>query len=184
MKPIQQVQGKRIYSGVRKKKIKTYAFVDASNIIYGTRDEGWKVDFRKLFKYLNERYKCKKIYYFAGYDKGNLKQQAFYKKLKSFGYELILKPVKIYRQDGGGAIRKANCDVDLTFYAMRDTGKFSRGIFLTGNGDFYILLDYLNGIKKEIIVIANGKRTAREIRQLLGGNFTPMMSLREIIKYK
>jgi hypothetical protein len=29
----------------------TYAFIDASNIIYGTRDEGWKVDFKKLYKY-------------------------------------------------------------------------------------------------------------------------------------
>lgn len=34
---------------------KTYAFVDASNIIYGTRDEGWKVDFKKLIKYLEVR---------------------------------------------------------------------------------------------------------------------------------
>lgn len=167
-----------------KKRIKTYAFVDASNIIYGTRDEGWKVDFRKLFKYLKERYKCKKIYYFAGYDKGNLKQQAFYRKLKSFEYDLILKPVKIYKQNGGGVIRKANCDVDLTFYAMRDKDKFGRGIFLTGDGDFHILLDYLSRIKKEVIVIANGKRTAREIRQLLAGNFTPMMSLKGIIEYR
>lgn len=34
--------------------MRTYAFIDASNIIYGTRDEGWKVDFKKLFKYLKE----------------------------------------------------------------------------------------------------------------------------------
>ena len=34
---------------------KTFAFIDASNIIYGTRDEDWKVDFKKLFKYLKER---------------------------------------------------------------------------------------------------------------------------------
>lgn len=168
-----------------KKRIKTYAFIDASNIIYGTRNEGWKVDFRKLFKYLRERYGCKKICYFAGYDKGNFKQQAFYKKLKSFGYELILKQVKIYRQDDGGVIRKANCDVDLTFYAMRDKDEFNRAIFLTGDGDFAILLNYLLEVmKKEIVVIANGKRTAKEIRQLLGGNFTPMMSLKGIIEYK
>jgi len=39
----------------------TYSFIDASNIIYGTRDEGWKVDFRKLFKYLKERYRLKRF---------------------------------------------------------------------------------------------------------------------------
>lgn len=121
---------------MRNKNPKTYAFVDASNIIYGTRDDGWKVDFKKLFKYLKERYQCKVIYYFGGLDKNNQKQHAFYKKLKAFGYELLLKPVKIYRQPGGGSVRKANCDVDLTFYAMRDKEKFDRGIFLSGDGDF------------------------------------------------
>jgi hypothetical protein len=77
-----------------------YAFIDASNIIYGTRDEGWKVDFRKLIKYLKERYQCKKIYYFAGKDEKNKDREKFYKKLKSFGYELFLKQVKIYEQNG------------------------------------------------------------------------------------
>lgn len=166
------------------KKIKTYAFIDASNIIYGTRDEGWKVDFKKLFKYLKERYNCKKVYYFAGVEKKNEKQKAFYKKIKRFGYELVLKEVKLYRQPDGGLVRKANCDVDLTFYAMRDKDKFDRGIFLTGDGDFFILLDYFRRMKKEIIVIANGRRTAREIRQFLRGDFTPMLSLRGVIEYK
>ena len=38
----------------KQKTPKTYVFIDASNIIYGTRNEGWKVDFKKLFKYLKE----------------------------------------------------------------------------------------------------------------------------------
>jgi len=41
--------------------MKTYAFIDASNIIYGTRDEGWKVDFKKLFVYLKERHTSKDL---------------------------------------------------------------------------------------------------------------------------
>lgn len=167
-----------------RRKAKTYAFVDAANIIYGTRDEGWKVDFKKLYKYLRERYKCRKIYYFAGLEKNNRKQKGFYKKLKLFGYELVLKPVKMYKQPGGGTVRKANCDVDLTFYAMRDKDQFVRAIFLTGDGDFAILMEYFLKLKKEVVVIANGKRTAKEIRQLLRGNFTPMLSLRSVIEYK
>lgn len=170
---------------IRKKRIiRTYAFVDASNIIYGTRDEGWKVDFKKLYKYLRERYKCRKIYYFGGLEKGKRKQEVFYRKLKRFGYELILKSVKLYSQPGGRMVRKANCDVDLTFYAMRDKDQFDRAIFLTGDGDFAILMEYFLKLKKEVVVIANGKRTAKEIRQLLRGNFTPMLSLRSVIEYK
>lgn len=168
----------------KRKKLATFAFIDASNIIYGTRDEGWKVDFRKLLRYLRERYNCKKIYYFAGKDENNKKQIKFYKKLEGFGYDLVLKQVKLYKQDDGNIIRKANCDVDLTFYAMRDKEEFSRAIFLTGDGDFYILLDYLLKLKKEIRVIANGKRTSKEIRILIGPNFIPIKSLQEVLRYK
>lgn len=164
--------------------MKTYAFIDASNIIYGTRDEGWKVDFKKLFKYLKERFKCKRIYYFAGFDEKNKKQHNFYLKLKSFGYDLVLKKVKLYKGEGGKVVRKANCDVDLTFNAMRDKENFDRGIFFTGDGDFFILLDYFLKQKKNVLVIANGKRTAKEVRALIGPNFTPINSLQEILKLK
>ena len=164
--------------------VKTYAFIDASNIIYGTRDEGWKVDFKKLFKYLKERYMCKKMFYFAGLDKNNKKQLKFYKKLEEFGFELVLKPVKIYTQPDGSKVRKANCDVDLTFYTMRDKDKFDKGIFMTGDGDFFIMLDYLMKQKKQVLVIANGKRTARELKQLTKGGFTDLELIRRFVALK
>lgn len=163
---------------------KTFAYIDASNIIYGTRDEGWKVDFKKLFKYLKERYKSRKIYYFAGEDKKNLKQLKFYKKLEKFGYELILKKVKLYKQENDHIIRKANCDVDLTFYAMRDLDKFERIIFLSGDGDFEILLKHLVKINKEVIVFANSRRTAREIKILKGIQFNDLRGLKGTIEFR
>lgn len=164
--------------------MKTYAFIDASNIIYGTRDEGWKVDLKKLIKYLKERFNCRKVYYFAGFEKNNLKQNRFYKILGNLGYELILKEVKIYRQPGGGTTRKANCDVDLTFYAMRDIELFDRVIFFSGDGDFEILLKHFIKIKKEVRVFANAKRTAREIKRLKRIQFNDLGVLRETVKRK
>lgn len=163
--------------------VKTFAFIDASNIIYGTRDENWKVDFKKLFKYLKERYECRKIYYFAGKDENNENQEKFYKKMALFGYDLVLKKVKIYEQNGH-KVRKANCDVDLTFYAMRDLNLFDRVIFLSGDGDFEILLKYFVKLKKEIVVVANSKRTAREIKGLEGLQFNDLGVLRQTIEFK
>ena len=165
-------------------RIGTYAFVDASNIIYGTRDEGWKVDFKKLFKYLKERYKCKKVYYFAGFESKHLKQQKFYKKLGKFGYDLVLKPVKIYFQPDGSRVRKANCDVDLTFYAMRDIDLFNRVIFFSGDGDFEILLKHFVKKKKEVLVFANARRTAREIKKLSKIQFNDLGVLKTAIRRK
>jgi len=163
--------------------MKTYAFIDASNIIYGTRDEGWKVDFRKLFKYLKERYKCKKIYYFAGVEKNNKRQEKFYSLLQRIGYDLVLKTVKIYPQLDGSKVRKANCDVDLTFYAMRDLDKFERVIFLSGDGDFEILLKHFIKLHKEIVVFANTRRTAKEIKVLKKIQFNDLASFRNTIEF-
>jgi len=78
------------------KEFKTLAFIDASNIIYGTRDENWSVNFISLYKYLKERYNCSDIFYFGGLDKNNLEQIHFYNLLNNFGYILILRNIKVF----------------------------------------------------------------------------------------
>ena len=47
--------------------MKTYAFLDASNLFYGgEKSLGWKIDYQKLFTYLQEKYGVGKILYFGG----------------------------------------------------------------------------------------------------------------------
>ena len=169
---------------VKAKNPKTYAFIDASNIIYGTKDSGWKVDSKKLYQYLIERFSCKKIYYFAGFDAKNQKQLSFYRVLNQIGYELILRKVKFYRQEDGYTIRKSNCDVDLTFYAMREIDNFDRVIFFSGDGDFDLLLKHFVELKKEVLVFANSRRTAKEIKELKGIKFNNLEVLRPILEKK
>jgi uncharacterized LabA/DUF88 family protein len=44
-----------------------YVFIDASNMFYGTpTDQEWKVDYKKLMKYLKRRYEVKKVFYYSG----------------------------------------------------------------------------------------------------------------------
>jgi len=81
-------------------------------------------------------------------------------------------------------VRKANCDVDLTFYAMRDKEKFDRGVFLTGDGDFIIVLDYFIKQQKQVLIMANARRTARELKRLVGGGFTDLNLIRNIVGLK
>lgn len=167
------------------KQLKNYAFIDASNLIYGVwKFEDWKVDCKKLIKYLKERYGIEEFYYYAGIDRGNDKQAVFYKKLEEFGYFLRLKEVSLYHQEDGSIVRKANCDVDLTFDVMRNFTKIDRAMFLTGDGDFYPLMKYFTECKIEIAVIASGKRTSRKIKQLLGSKFIDIRSLRNVLEFK
>ncbi len=107
----------------------------------------------------------------------------FYLKLQNFGYELILKPVKTYSQEDGTTQRKANCDVDMTFYLMKEKDKFNKVMILSGDGDFLPVLKYLRKTGKKVFILARGARTAREIRQFAGGNFRDFVRLENEVKF-
>jgi len=207
--------------------MRTFAFIDASNLFYGgEKSLGWKIDYLKLLKYLKEKYEVLEAYYFGGveiydYKYDYLKNETvpleelekklvnyinkegknlneadlllvsrhlarirFYLKLQEFGYKLFLKPVKLYYQENGSTQRKANCDVEMAFYLMKEKENFDRLIFLSGDGDFLPVLKYLKQIGKEIIVLARGPRTAKEIRQFAGSNFRDFVRLEKDIKFE
>lgn len=114
----------------------------------------------------------------------HLQRIRFYRKLKGFGYRLLLKPVKLYFRPDGSTERKANCDVDMAFYLMKEKDNFDRVLILSGDGDFLPVLKYLQDIGKEVIILARGPRTAREIRQFAGSKFTDFEYLREKLKFR
>ena len=205
--------------------MKTFAFIDASNLFYGgEKSLGWKIDYQKLLNYLRKKYAVKRAFYFGGVelhkfpynylgqetvpinelenyltnliknqgDKMNearlilmerhLQRVRFYQHLEKFGFLLYLKPVKLYVQDDGEFKRKANCDVEMAFHLMKEKDNFDRALILSGDGDFLPVLKYLLELNKEVIVLARGNRTAKEIRQLAGGNFKDFEYLRNILR--
>jgi len=113
-----------------------------------------------------------------------LQRVRFYLKLDEFGYELHLKPVKLYEQDDGMAKKKANCDVDMAFWLMKEADNFNRAVILSGDGDFLPVLKHLKNQGKEIIVLSRGPRTAREIRQFAGANFRDFEYLKYMLMMK
>lgn len=110
----------------------------------------------------------------------HLRRVRFYLQLNGFGYKLYLKPVKLYDQDDGSTKRKANCDVDMAFHLMKEKDNFDRAIILSGDGDFLPVLKYLKGLKKEVLILARGPRTAKELKQFAGSNFRDF----EYLKYR
>jgi uncharacterized LabA/DUF88 family protein len=114
----------------------------------------------------------------------HLQRVRFYLKLQKSGFELHLKPVKLYEQEDGSTKRKANCDVDMTFYLMKEKDNFNRAVILSGDGDFLPVLKYLRDQGKEIVILARGPRTAREIRQFAGSNFRDFEYLKYRLKFE
>lgn len=112
----------------------------------------------------------------------HMKQVHFYQRIETFGYNLILKPVKIYEDEDGNQRRKANCDVDMAFYLLRNRNAFDRALILSGDGDFLPVLKYLKENKKEVLVLARANRTAKEIKKFAGSKFLEFEYLRERLK--
>jgi uncharacterized LabA/DUF88 family protein len=109
---------------------------------------------------------------FAFIDAANL----FYGGEKSLGWK--------YDQENGTAKKKANCDVDMAFWLMKEKENFGKAVILSGDGDFLPVLKYLKKQEKEIIILSRGHRTAREIRQFAGSNFRDFMRLETRIKFE
>lgn len=165
---------------MRKNKPVTFVFIDATNIIYGAGGAGWKVDFKKLMSYLKGRYQALKVLYYGGIDSNNQKQLNFYKKLEFFGYELRLVPVKTFK-DGK---KKADVDSRMTFEIMLLLNQYNNAIFMTGDGDFFWVFEYLIQTKIGVKLIANSRSTARELKQLFKQHFTDLQLLRHLVAKK
>lgn len=160
---------------------KVYCFIDASNIIYSAKSVGWKVDFKKLIDYLKTRYGVSRIMYYAGVDNGNVKQLKFYEKLGELGFELRLVPMKTF----ASGRKKADCDARMTFEAMRYLKEYEEGIFLTGDGDFYWLLEFLLEEKKgKIKLIGQSQNAAHELKDLFKDKFIHLGILKHLIERK
>lgn len=146
------------------KKPITFAFIDATNIIYGASNYGWRMDFHKLAHYLKMRFGVSKILYYAGVDNENLKQLKFYEKLQEFGFQLRLVPVKKFK-DGK---KKADVDSRMTFEMMKYFKEYDRAVVMTGDGDFYWVLEHLIAAKNRIFLISHRQNTALELKRLFG----------------
>jgi len=116
-----------------------YAFIDSQNLNLSIRDQGWVLDFRKFRSYLSDRYNVTHAFLFIGYVYPN---QDLYTSLQKDGYILIFKPT-LKLPDGRV---KGNVDAELVLHTMIEYENYDNALIVTGDGDFYCLVDYL--IKK------------------------------------
>ena len=163
----------------------TYAFVDSANIVYRDTDhDPWKIDLRKLIKYLHERFGASRILFYGGFDKQNGVQVRLYEKMKSWGYEMRLNPVKHFVNERGERYAKADVDSRMTFDMMRYFSDYDRAVVLTGDGDFFWVMEYLLQHKERIWLLSSPGKTAKELKKLVAGDFANLDNLRSQLEFK
>ena len=123
------------------------AFIDGQNLYLGTEQTKptWHVDFKKFRIYLKEKYGVAEAYYFMGAYESTTEARNLYNSLQRAGYILV------FREHTESLLskKKGNVDTDIVFTIMQkiaDREKFGKVILVSGDGDYWRMVDYL--IKK------------------------------------
>ncbi len=136
---------------LRKKTKGNYAFIDNQNLNVSTQKFGWKMDWRRFRQFLKEEYGVTKAYMFIGYVP---EFEDMYQSLNESGYGIVLKPTTTgsapASEPNGEHVNgdnkkpiKGNVDADLVLWAMKEIDNYDKAVLVSGDGDFFGLVEYL-----------------------------------------
>lgn len=130
-------------------KKRIYAFIDSQNLNVTTQKYGWKMNWKRFRKFLTDQYGVTKAFMFIGYIP---EQIEMYESLHASGYAVVLKPTfdmtrtsEKPQEDKNGEKKpvKGNIDADLVLWAMKEINKYDKAVIVSGDGDFFSLVEYL-----------------------------------------
>lgn len=155
-----------------------YAFIDVQNT-EGTANQilGFLIDWQKLYQYLKEQWNCEKVFFYSGVDQDNDDKVDEHLALKNLGYEMRVKPYKIYKNPDktikiicpkcsneidhkveGGVRWKSNCDGELSVDATNLATADVEFLIFSGDGDFEYVIR--NAVEKgvKVYVVSSSKK--------------------------
>jgi len=98
---------------------------------------------------------------FIGYVSGNEK---LYANLQRYGYIIIFKPTLEFRE-GLRVKIKGNVDAELVLHAVAEKENYEKAIIVSGDGDFYCLVEYLINLDKLERILAPNHRYSTLLRK-------------------
>ena len=143
---------------------KNYAFIDSQNLNLGVLSQGWKLDFKKFRKLLKDKYFVAKAFLFIGFIPKN---KNLYSRLERDGYLLVFKPVLESKIKGQIKI-KGNVDAELVLHTMIEFGNYNKAVIVSGDGDFYCLIEYFDYKKKLLHLFTPNKFYSRLFKPFSG----------------
>jgi len=135
---------------------KVFAFIDGENLHLAvetnivtpngkTLYRGRILDYRKFRHYLYQKFGVTKAFIFLGYLSKNDK---LYDYLRRSGFELIFKRVNKMMIHGKEKV-KGNVDIDIAVWSCgRTFAQFNEAVFVSGDGDFAELYDFMQEREK------------------------------------
>lgn len=158
------------------KKPNNYAFIDSQNLNLSVKQQGWILDFGRFRKYLEDKYKITKAFLFIGYVPQN---QGLYINLQKEGYILVFKPT-LTLPDGRV---KGNVDAELVLHTMIEYRNYDKALIVTGDGDFYCLVEYVLKNDKLLNLMIPDRRSYSSLFRKLMGRIVFVSDLRNKLEF-
>jgi len=125
---------------------KAGVFIDGSNMLWGSKNSGIKLDWFKVKEYLKENYNVSFFNYYAcednnptiGYEESALRQKKFLNKLEGMGYSVIRKELK-HLSCGD---TKCDMDVELVMDIRNFEDDIDCIIIFAGDSDYLAMVQY------------------------------------------
>lgn len=138
-----------------KKELHNYAFIDGANLHKGILQLGWKLDYKRFRRWLQDKFGVDKAYIFLGFIPENT---GLYRDLQNAGYVVVFKPTIL---DSDGEI-KGNCDAELVLQAVDDMHEklYQKAVIVSGDGDFACLVKFLQEKDRLLAVLCPNHQKA------------------------
>ena len=143
---------------------KVAVFIDAANLENSAKDLKIRINYRKLRRLLKVGGGIVHLgFYSVSFT--NKEHKIFLRSLKSKGYSVITKPLKVIKSRDleRGDVRKANFDVEIAVDAMKLKDEFDSMVLFSGDSDFDYLIKYLREKDKVVIVISSKYHISKEL---------------------
>jgi uncharacterized LabA/DUF88 family protein len=162
--------------------IKVGVYVDAT---YAYKNGGSKMQYGILRQFATrDGSEIIRLNAYVSFDAERGKKDLYFKEtvgkyhavLRDFGYKVIIKEVKWFRDDNGELYGKANADLDLAIDMLLQSEKLDKVVLVTGDGDFTQVVKAVQnrGVRVEVIAFDNVSSELRnEADTFLSGFLIP-----------
>ncbi len=139
-------------------------FIDWANVYGWRKSLKQNISPRKLKRFFEQYSEIGQPHFYYGTDI-TVESRRFLRKMHKLGYKVHTKPVKYIKVHQQPATYKKKCDFDLEIAVdtLIHLDQYDSFIFVSGDGDFAYLYEYLIKNNKTVFVIHLPKHLGREI---------------------
>jgi uncharacterized LabA/DUF88 family protein len=140
-------------------------FIDASNLFYAQRQEGWLLDPAKIPTFFStDSTKVVHCFWYAAVNVGEDTQQGFRQALTNNGFTVITKDLQSWSDGEGVTTSKANMDAEMITHMLLLKEQYDTCVVFSGDGDFVFPIEALRANGKRIVVVSSTKTLALALR--------------------